>query len=107
MPPPGRCQSSWQLPLPGLELLLDRVLVGALARAETRELEDFEHVDQIEAGAERQNAESSQHQRPARVEVAVMVGVGNEAQRKRKRGQRQRPAVEVEHGSSLREADVR
>src|SRR4051794_11569329 len=82
-----------EFPLAGLELALDFLLARAEALAQARELEDLEYVDQIQARADRQQAERDQHQRPAQVEVSVVVRVRNEPQRERERSQHERPAV--------------
>ena len=61
-------------------------------RAQAAQLEDLQHVDEVDAGGHDQQRERGDDQRPARVEVAVVVGVGDEAQRDGEAAEHQRPA---------------
>ena len=74
-------------------------------RGQALELEDLQHVDQVDAGRDDDQPERDHDQRPAGVEVAVVVGVGDEAQGDGEPGEHQRPAVEVEDGAADAEAD--
>ena len=51
-----------------------------LAQAQAAQLEDLQHLDQVDAGRQRQQAADGHHRGPERVEVAVVVAVGDEAQ---------------------------
>ena len=71
------------------------------------ELEDLEHVDQVDARGRHEQPERDDEHRPAEVQVAVVVGVVDEAQRDRVAGEHQRPAVEEQHRAPHAEADPR
>ena len=92
-----------------VDLVLGRVRVGAaqLPRAQPAQLEDLEHVDEVDAGREREQRSSAAiDHRPAGVEIAVVVAsTGRSAARPRAPAIVQRPRVQVEHGPALREAD--
>jgi len=71
------------------------------------ELEDLQHVDEVDAGGHDDQAQADEHQRPAGVEVALVVAVGDEPQRQRKPGEHQRPRVQVGDRAPAAEADAR
>src|SRR5262245_58332875 len=84
------------LPLRGVGLAF-----ADLPRAQPPELEDLEHVDQVDARGQSDRAETGHHERPAPVEVAGVVGIGDEAQRDREARHGEGPGVQVEHGAAL------
>src|SRR5262245_56355436 len=106
---PASPSDRWELS--GLEVvadgLVDVVLAGLrvrapqLPRAQPAQLEDLEHVDEVDARREPEREQPAHHQRPAEDQVAVAVRVRDEAQRDRDAGHRQRPRVEIEHGTAL------
>src|SRR5689334_24256078 len=58
-----------------LELTGGRIRPAQLAQPPVLELEDLEHVYEVDAGRDRDQPERSHQQRPAQAVVAVVVGV--------------------------------
>jgi hypothetical protein len=60
---------------------------------EATELEDLEHVHEVDAGGAHQHGKPDHHEQPTGVQMAFMVGVGHEPQCEGEAGEHQGPCV--------------